>query len=156
MAQPVHPDPGLTGASASTLFHDETGYFRSPEAAAAYALAASGGQGFTTPGREARRMLASNHPHYVAMARTWLAERGLPEVGDAEPPDWQNWFSAWLAQNPGPEAAMEIARALPEAPVQAGQRTEPGDLLGRLHAVPDLPPAPPKKVVVQVAPGRQA
>lgn len=136
MAQPV-PTPAL--------FYDADGYFSSPEAAAAYALAASGGQGFTTPAREARRMLAGNHPRYTALARAWLAERGLPELGDAEPPGWQNWFSTWIAQNPGPEAAMEVAGAFPEQPDWQQPR--------QLRAVADLPPAPPKKVTVQVVPG---
>lgn len=143
MAQPL---------PASTLFYDEYGYFRSPVDAAAYAILASGGQGFTTPAREARRMLASPDPRYKAIARDWLAANGLPEAGDAEPPDWQNWMTAWVKQHPGPEAAMEMARAFPDEPAQDNPHAwgpPPG-----LHVVPaELPPAPPKKVVVQVVSG---
>jgi hypothetical protein len=142
MAQPA-PVPDV--------FCDEYGYFRSPEAAAAYAMCASGGQGFTTPAIEARRMLTSTDARWQSIGRNWLAANGLPEAGDAEPPDWQNWFSTWIKQNPGPETAMQLARAFPEAPVQTDQNTwgrSPG-----LSAVPDLPPAPPKKVVVQVQQG---
>jgi hypothetical protein len=126
MAQPAQPAP--------TLFYDEYGYFRSPEAAAAYGVIGSSGQSFTTPAREARRMLTSPDPRYVDMAQMWLMQHNLPEMGDAEPPDWQNWFSAWITQHP--EAA--ILSAVPAAaPPQ-------------LHLVP---PAPPVKVVVEVVPG---
>lgn len=135
MAQPL-PAP--------TLFYDEYGYFRSPEAAAAYGIIGSNGQSFTTPAREARRMLTSPDPRYVDMAQMWLMQHNLPEMGDSEPPDWQNWMTAWIKQHPGPEAAMEIARAFPEAP--DWQQPPRADL----HLVP---PAPPKKVVVQVEPG---
>jgi hypothetical protein len=125
MAQPL-PAP--------TLFYDEHGYFRSPEAAAAYGFIGSSGQSFTTPAREARRMLTSPDPRYVGMAQMWLMQHSLPEMGDAEPPDWQNWFSAWITQHP--EAAILSAVPATASP--------------QLHLVP---PAPPVKVVVQVEPG---
>lgn len=137
MAQPAPaPDP----------FNDQDGFFRSPVEAAAYAIVMSGGQGFTTPAREARRMLASGHPRYIEIARAWLAQQGLPEAGDSEPDGWQNWFSVWMSQHPEAIAVM-----YPEQPVETGQRTMPPP--GGLHAVPDLPPPPPRKVTVQVTPG---
>jgi hypothetical protein len=130
MTQPApQPDP----------FRDEHGYFRSPEDAAAYAIIASGGQGYTTPAREARRMLAGGHPAYVTLARCWLQQRGLPETGESEPPGWQDWYGEWIRQHPGPVT-------LP----QEAQPTWPGP---ELHAVPDLPPPPPKKVTIQVEQG---
>jgi hypothetical protein len=129
---------------AASPFYDANGFFLDPEAAAAYAIVASGGQSFTTPAREARRMLAGGHPHYVPVARNWLAARGLPELGDSEPPDWQNWMTNWIKDHPGPEAAMAIARALPPEQPAAAQPPP------QLHLVP---PAPPKKVVVHVEPG---
>lgn len=139
MAQPAPaPDP----------FRDEAGYFRSPEDAAAYAIVASGGQGFTTPAREARRMLRDGHPYYVSLGQTWLAARGLPEAGDLEPADWQTWYSGWIAQHPDPIA---VVSALPDAPAGDSQPAwgpSPG-----LRALPDLPPAPPAKVTVQVQEG---
>lgn len=124
MAQPAPPpDP----------FRDEYGYFRSPEDAAAYAIIASGGQGFTTPAREARRMIAGGDARYHVIGWTWLQQHNLPEAGDTEPPGWQNWYGEWLTQHPQ-------AVAGPPQPAQ-------------LHAVPDLPPEPPKKVTVEVVPG---
>ena len=127
MAQPVPvQDP----------FRDQDGYFRSPEDAAACAIIASGGQGWTTPAREARRMLTSPDPRYQAIARNWLTANGLPEAGDSEPPGWQNWYQDWL--NRHPEA------------ISGPPGTDQGP---PLHAVPDLPPPPPAKITVEVEPG---
>jgi len=127
MAQPAQPAP--------SLFYDERGYFRSPEDAAAYAIITSSGQEFTTPAREARRMLApEGDAWYHAMGWTWLQQHNLPELGDTEPEGWQNWFSGWVEQHP--EAAILSA--------------PPGTAPPQLHLVP---PAPPRKVVVQVEPG---
>jgi hypothetical protein len=129
-------------APVSGLFRDQDGFLHSPEDAAAYTIIASGGQGFTTPAREARRMLASGHPRYVDTARTWLIQHNLPEAGESEPPDWQNWFSTWMSQHPEAMAMMY--------PAQPPEQEQPA---ASLHAVPDLPPQPPKKVTVEVVPG---
>ena len=69
------------------MFFDADGYFRSPEAAATHAVVVQGG--FSTPAREARRMLAdarrAGDPERERMPREWLETRGLSLDGDDEP-----------------------------------------------------------------------
>jgi hypothetical protein len=69
------------------IYTDADGRFRSPEAAAAHAIHVQGG--FSTPAREARRMLADavrgGDAQEAAMAREWLEIRGLSLEGDEEP-----------------------------------------------------------------------
>jgi hypothetical protein len=96
-----------------SLFLDADGYLRSPEDAAMYALTQGNGQGYTTPAREARRMLASSNPRYKAMAQAWLAERNLARDGEEEPPGWQNWHRDWLREHPGEPALTAIAQMFP-------------------------------------------
>jgi hypothetical protein len=72
----------MTGSQ--TLFFDDEGYFRSPELAAMHAIVIQGG--YSTPAREARRMIRDGGKGAI-MAREWLADRGLAVDGDAEPPE---------------------------------------------------------------------
>jgi len=69
-------------------FWDEDGRFRSPEMAAMHAVMVQGG--FSTPVREARRMLRdarrSGDARRAAEACEWLESRGLSLEGDDEPP----------------------------------------------------------------------
>lgn len=68
-------------------FTDEHGYFLSPEHAATHATVVQGG--FTTPAREARRMVKDGG-RGAEIGREWLLSRGLPIDGDDEPSqDWQ-------------------------------------------------------------------
>jgi hypothetical protein len=73
----------ITGMGGQTVFFDEDGYFRSPELAAMHAIVIQGG--FSTPAREARRMLRDGGKG-AEMAREWLSERGLTADGEEEPP----------------------------------------------------------------------
>lgn len=65
---------------------DENGRFRSPEAAAIHAVTVQGG--FTTPAREARRMVADARRggdlEQGRIGLAWLREHGLPVDGDEE------------------------------------------------------------------------
>lgn len=72
-----------SGMGGQTLFFDEDGYFKSPELAAMHAITVQGG--YSTPAREARRMLRDGGKG-AEMAREWLSERGLAETGEEEPP----------------------------------------------------------------------
>jgi hypothetical protein len=71
-----------TCSTPTPLFFNPDGTFKSVELAAFHAIHVQGG--FTTPAREARRMLRDNASNGMALA--WLAERGLSLHGEDEPP----------------------------------------------------------------------
>jgi len=78
------PEPQTLAVPApddDSAFFDSEGRFLSPELAAIHAVTVQGG--FSTPAREARRMLRD--PAHADMGREWLTSRGLPLDGDAEP-----------------------------------------------------------------------
>jgi len=64
------------------LFFDEHGNFKSPELAALHAITVQ--HGYSTPAREARRMIRDGG-RMAVMARAWLDERGLSLDGEEEP-----------------------------------------------------------------------
>jgi hypothetical protein len=87
VAPVAEPEPGPSQAAAADFYFDAENRFRSPELAAMHAVTEQGG--FSTPAREARRMLADafrrGDPEGVAEARDWLTSRGLSLNGDDEP-----------------------------------------------------------------------
>lgn len=80
---PLADMPGPLPDELGGLFRDADGRFRSPEAAAAHAVHIQGG--FSTPAREARRMLKDGSEQTAQMARDWLTLHGLSPDGDEEP-----------------------------------------------------------------------
>lgn len=88
------------------LFFNPDGTFKSPELAALHATQVQ--CGFSTPAREARRMLRD--PRTAAMARAWLEERGLSLDGDDEP------AQPPAAVTPEEAATAQVMEPLPAPP----------------------------------------
>lgn len=148
-----------TPDQAYSIYQDANGWFRSVEDAAMYVMVNSGGRGFTTPAREARRMIEGGFPAHETMARTWLAERGLSETGEDEPPGWQNWMGSWMNAHPGGPAVAAMSQLLPDAPPEIRPLAPPPltDQPPPAQQPQPLPtlqaPVQPPPVDVQLVPG---
>lgn len=83
----IHPDIGalhnFDAELPNPLFFNPDGTFKTPEMAAFHAIHVQGG--FSTPAREARRIVRDGQSN-AAMAAAWLTERGLSLDGEEEPP----------------------------------------------------------------------